>query len=156
MLSKIDFEDVKTIVEYGPGTGVFTKEILSRMSDDAQLFVFELNEQMYELLIHKINDSRCTLINRSAGDLSEILAENSISEVDCIVSSLPFTTINNEISKHILKSSQKALRSGGDFIQFMYFRKFKVTLAKYFEQVTIQRIFLNFPPAYVFICKKAT
>ena len=44
MLENIDFQKVKTIVELGPGTGIFTDEIIERLGKDAQLFVFELND----------------------------------------------------------------------------------------------------------------
>ena len=41
-LKSVDFSKAKVIVELGPGTGVFTKGILDKMTDDAKLFSFEL------------------------------------------------------------------------------------------------------------------
>ena len=44
VLGKVDWDRAKVIVEYGPGVGTFTTEILKRMRPDAALIVFELNK----------------------------------------------------------------------------------------------------------------
>ena len=41
MLDKIDFRRVRRIVEYGPGTGVFTGEILRRLHPDDSLLALD-------------------------------------------------------------------------------------------------------------------
>ena len=48
MLENIDFNTSKLIIELGPGTGVFTDEIIKRMASDAVLLTFELNDNFYE------------------------------------------------------------------------------------------------------------
>ena len=50
MLESIDFSKADTIVELGPGTGVFTKEILIRMKSNAKLIILETNHQFSENL----------------------------------------------------------------------------------------------------------
>lgn len=42
--SSFFFENVKFILEYGPGTGVFTEELIKRKREDTVLLVIELNE----------------------------------------------------------------------------------------------------------------
>ncbi len=42
-IKKIKFKDAKIFVEYGPGNGVITEQLLSNMDSDATLFVFETN-----------------------------------------------------------------------------------------------------------------
>ncbi len=41
MLNKIDFEKATVLVEYGPGKGIITKQLLNLMRKDTTLFVFE-------------------------------------------------------------------------------------------------------------------
>ena len=41
--AKIDFTRARVIAEYGPGEGVHTRQIVSRMRRDAKLFLFELD-----------------------------------------------------------------------------------------------------------------
>src|SRR5262249_59556980 len=51
LLSKIDWERPRTIVEHGPGAGTITAHILDRMSPDARLAVFEMNEDFLRYLL---------------------------------------------------------------------------------------------------------
>ena len=41
--AKIDFKRARVIAEYGPGEGVHSREIVSRMRRDAKLLLFELD-----------------------------------------------------------------------------------------------------------------
>ena len=40
MLENIDFDSAKVFIEIGPGTGVFTKKMLSRMNPESVFLVF--------------------------------------------------------------------------------------------------------------------
>lgn len=84
MCDKIDFKTAKFLVELGPGTGVFTTEILKRALPDAKIFVIELNDNFYNLLTEKIKDSRVVLLNKSADQLDVILKEHGVDHVDAI------------------------------------------------------------------------
>ncbi|HAP01681.1 MAG TPA: hypothetical protein DCQ93_07140, partial [Bacteroidetes bacterium] len=57
MIKPIDFSKAHLIVEYGPGHGNITKEILKKMLPDAKLLVFEINPPFIEEL-EKIKDNR--------------------------------------------------------------------------------------------------
>ena len=48
MLENIDFIRSKSLIELGPGCGVFTDMIIDRMAPDASLLVFELNDEFYD------------------------------------------------------------------------------------------------------------
>ena len=43
MLENVNLETAEVIIELGPGTGVFTEKIISKLSPNARLLVFELN-----------------------------------------------------------------------------------------------------------------
>mgnify|MGYP000483529453 CR=1 FL=1 len=45
MLEDIDFSKTLTIVEFGPGNGSLTKDLLTNLSSDSQLISFEINEK---------------------------------------------------------------------------------------------------------------
>lgn len=45
MVSTAELSDKKLVVELGPGTGVFTKEIVETLSPDADFFCIESNEK---------------------------------------------------------------------------------------------------------------
>ncbi|HBX66544.1 MAG TPA: hypothetical protein DEG32_10465, partial [Balneolaceae bacterium] len=73
----IDFKATKTIVEYGGGTGVFTKHFLKKMSPDAQLFVFETNDNFINTL-SKIDDDRLTIFPDSVENIMSLMPEELI------------------------------------------------------------------------------
>src|SRR5690606_26212453 len=72
MCDHIDFEQAQVIVELGPGTGVFTSEILKRANQNTKIFVIELNQEFYDLLKKKFTDSRIILIKSSADKLDAV------------------------------------------------------------------------------------
>jgi phospholipid N-methyltransferase len=78
MLNHIPIKEAKVVVELGPGTGVFTEKIISKLGPNARLLVFELNEQFYEALKVKIKDPRVTLIHDSAEKIEDYLKNNNL------------------------------------------------------------------------------
>src|SRR5258708_40171415 len=56
VLNQVDWEKARVIVEYGPGVGTITQEILERMLPDAVLLALELNEEVVSFLREDILD----------------------------------------------------------------------------------------------------
>ncbi len=153
MLKPIDFNKANCIVEFGPGTGVFTHKLLEKMSLNAILLVFEINPAFYEVL-KKIDDTRLVIINDSAEKIAHYLNLNHHEKADYIVSSLPFAMIPDEVVDGILSNSYKSLSEKGKFIQFQYSLNALSKLKTIFRKVKINFTFLNLPPAFVFVCNK--
>ncbi len=55
-------EDAEVIVEWGPGTGVFTHAIIKRMRPDARLFVFEINPLFLAIFRRDVVDDRLRFV----------------------------------------------------------------------------------------------
>jgi phospholipid N-methyltransferase len=151
MVEPIDFTNVKCIVEFGPGTGTITLELLNKMPEDSILLAFEINKEFCDKL-QEIKDPRIKIISDSAENLENYLLQNNITKVDYIVSSLPFAMIPNGIVKNILRVVKKVLSPAGTFIQYQYslnvYRKLKNT----FKNVDLDFTPMNIPPAFVFTC----
>lgn len=154
MLENIDFKNSKVLVEIGPGTGVFTKRIIEKMSSDTTLLVFELNIEFYEALQLEILDPRVVFINDSAEKLEFYLTQHSFSKVNYIISSLPLSNFPQRITLKLLRTFQRALLDSGKFIQFQYSLKQKRELEHVFPKVSISFTPLNIPPAFVYTCGK--
>lgn len=154
MMKHVDFKESKVLVELGPGTGVFTKQIIDNMEPDAQLFVFETNETFYNALIQKINDPRVKIYNKSAEDVVEVLAENGHHHTDCIISSLPLTVIPKDIKSNIMNAAYKALKKGGFYVQFQYSLNAYKLFKRTFDTVKLDFTALNVPPAFLYRCQK--
>lgn len=154
MLENIDFSEARVIIELGPGTGVFTDKILKKMRDDAKLLVFELNDNFCNSLKHRITDPRAIIIHDSAEKIEKYLIENQLDKADVVISSLPLANFPSELRNAILHASHKSLTPIGKYIQFQYSLQSKKHIKKVFPQMSINFTPLNFPPAFVYTCKK--
>jgi phospholipid N-methyltransferase len=152
MLENIDFESAKVIIELGPGNGVFTEIMLKRMAPDAQLFVFELNDDFHKQVADKIDDPRAHIIHDSAENISKYVKEAG--SADAVVSSLPLMVFPEELRSNVVNAAHKALHSDGKYIQFQYSLQSKRYLEGIFDQVNIRFTIRNLPPAFVYTCKK--
>ncbi len=152
MIEPIDFTNLKCIVEFGPGTGTITQELLNKMPKDAVLLVFEINEEFCEKLKKEIQDPRMKIITDTAENLENYLSEYTIDKVDYIVSSLPFTMIPNGVVQNILRIIKKVLCPAGAFIQYQYSLNLYRRLRNTFKNVDLNFTPMNFPPAFVFTC----
>lgn len=150
MLSEINFEKAKVLVEFGAGSGNFTTEILKRMGDDTKFFVFEIDNVFFKKL-HKIKDKRMILINDSAVNIEKYLGKE---KADYIVSGIPLSNLNIDIKKELISNARKNLDSKGKFLQFQYIPESFILLKKYFPKIDIKFTLFNTPPAFFYICQK--
>lgn len=152
MLGKLNVEGAKVIVEYGPGTGPFTMELLKRMSPDAKLLVFETQENFCDILREKIKDDRIVIIQDSAEKIGDYLHEHGFKSADLIISSLPFTVIPNPAKTNILNNTVKYLNRKGIFTQYQYSLNAHRLLKERFKEVKIKFSPFNLPPAFIYTC----
>jgi len=152
MYGGIDFSKVKCIVEFGPGTGVFTKEIIKRMNPSACMLVFETNPSFYIQLKQEIDDPRVIILNESAEKIGEYLALENQEKADFIISSLPLTVFPKELKENILKKAVENLSKDGQYIQFQYSLNAHKLLKEKFNSVKLAFSLINMPPAFVYKC----
>src|ERR1043165_6617471 len=96
IIKGIDFKKNIKILELGAGDGVFTKEILNRMSEDSVLYSYENNENLVNLL-KDINDDRLVIKGECVSELDKL--EDSF--FDVVISSLPLSNLTKEFKKKI-------------------------------------------------------
>lgn len=118
----MDFDSAKVVVEYGPGGGCITRQLLKKMSPDAKLIAVETNDDFADHLESSINDSRLEVVRDTAENIEQILTERSIEVADYILSGIPFSLFDVEKKDTILLGTKKALGDDGSFIvyQFLY------------------------------------
>lgn len=138
-------------MQFGPGTGSFTSEILQRRNDKTIVVLIEYNESFYETLVSKYRDEQGVYIyNGTAEDVDGILKQYGLPQkVDYIVSGLPFASLPDKQSRAILDRAKNILGTDGTFITFQYTLLKKGLLDEYFNQIVISREWRNVPPAYV-------
>lgn len=152
VLGQVDWERARVMVEYGPGVGTFTGEILRRMSPDASLVVLETNREFVDFLRRSIPDERLHVIHGSAADVREELQRLGFESADYIISGIPFSTMPDEVREAILRATRNALHPQGAFLVY----QFSARVLPYLEQVfrAVHRSFepLNILPAQLFYC----
>ena len=131
------------VVEFGPGTGPVTREILRRLPKNGRLTCFEVNTDFCEYL-ERIGDPRLHVINDDAAN-----CERYVAHPDCVVSGLPLTLFSKEAKDKILAIAGKA----GTYIQLQYTPVIGKEIKRYFSQVKLRFVPQNLPPAFVFVCK---
>lgn len=154
MINDINFKNAKCIVEYGPGTGVFTDKILKNKRKDTRLILIEYNEVFYKQLIEEYTDyDNIVIINDSAENIDKYLEKYNIKKVDYIISGLPFTSLPKNVSSKVLKNTGNILKEDGLFITFQYTLLKKDYIANYFKTIDYKKVWFNLPPAYVLKCR---
>ncbi|MBK9564386.1 MAG: methyltransferase domain-containing protein [Saprospiraceae bacterium] len=146
-------EDHLNIVELGAGDGVITQFIMEKMSYQARLLVFEINPELCDL-INKIKDDRVIVINDSAEHLEYYLNLHNITEADIVISAIPFLVLPDDLTRLIINSCKRVLKTDGIFIQMHYIRSIKKLYKSIFGNVQTFFVPVNIPPGYVFKCVK--
>ena len=96
--------------------------------------------------MREIQDSRLEVIN---GDATQ--CERYLDQADCIVSGLPLALFHRPEKERILDLSRRC----GNYIQLQYTPILGKEIRRYFADVTLRFVPLNFPPAIVYVCKEA-
>jgi phospholipid N-methyltransferase len=151
---KINFKQCRTIIEYGPGTGVFTHYLLKNMTPRTHLIVIERNKNFDAILKNKFCDPRMTLLNDSAENVVEVVKECNQCEVDYVISGIPFLWLSKDVKNKILCNTHRVLRKGGKFLAyqtiFQTSKDLKVHLDRFFSTVKVQYEFMNIPPMCIY------
>lgn len=153
MVESINFDAAKCIVEYGPGTGVFTEFILEKCSPTAVIILFEMNEEFCNLLTKRFGaQPNVYIFNESAANVGAKLSELGLPHADYIVSGLPFASLPQNVAVNILMQTKKCLAPAGQFITFQYSMLKWRMIGEFFAKIEVVREIRNIPPAYVLRC----
>lgn len=161
MVEWIDWPHVQAVVEYGPGTGVFTGAILASMRPEARFFAIEINTKFYESLTKTFSKAR--IYNDSVENVEALCAQEGIEKVDAVICGLPWAAFSKSAQSRFMDAMLNVLRPGGQFVTFAYLqglalpagRRFKKTLKENFSTIEYSPIvWKNLPPAFVYRCRR--
>jgi len=152
LLQPIDWTRARVIVEYGPGVGGITAEILRRMRPDAMLIAIETNPAFVSFLRSSFADGRLHVVEASAVAVDEILRQLGHSQASYIISGIPFSTIPAALRERILRKTCDVLEPGGSFLVYQFSTRVLQDLQRIFRYVRRRFEPLNVLPAHLFIC----
>ena len=152
VLEPIDWGRARVIVEYGPGIGTFTSEILRRMRSDAQLVVIETNSDFVRFLQRTLPDPRLHVVHDSATEVQRALTRLALPAPRYIISGIPLGIRPDPVRTDIAVKSRAALEPGGAFLVYQFTARAFPTLQRTFGEVRRSFERRNFPPAQLFLC----
>jgi phospholipid N-methyltransferase len=151
---KIDFRRCSVVVEFGPGMGVFTRHLLSRLGTDSRVILLERNPAFARLLAQQFPDPRVVIRNRCASTVLHALEECGVRRADAILSGIPFSFLPYETRKEIVDNAHAALREDGKFLAYQTFYQannhLKEPLQSIFRSVRVEYEMLNIPPMRIY------
>lgn len=161
MIDWLDWDAMDCIVEYGPGTGVFTEAISQRISADTTFFAIERDPELAAITRKRCPDVR--VIEDCVSQVATLCKAEGHDKVDAIICGLPWAAFSPELQDKCLEAMFEVLPPGGKFATFAYwqglllpagqrFRRFLKTNFSSVEQSPTA--WKNLPPAFVYRCER--
>jgi len=159
MTDWIDWQEARSVVEYGPGTGVFTERILQKIHPESSFFAIEMSDELAQ-----VTRTRCpqaTVYQDSAANVKSLCEQHGVEQVDAILCGLPWAAFSESLQTEIMDAMMSVLRPGGQFATFAYWqgvalpagRRFSKRLRETFSSVRRSpTAWINLPPAFVYRC----
>jgi phospholipid N-methyltransferase len=153
VLGQVDWQRARTIVEYGPGVGTLTGEILRRLRPDATLVAIEMNGDFVRYLRRTVPDRRLQVVEGSAADAEAVLAARGLRQADYVISGIPYSTMPAEVRDRILRTTHDVLDPEGAFLVYQFTRAVLPYLRNTFALVDQKFEPRNIMPARLFFCR---
>lgn len=150
-------------IEFGPGTGVFTEEILRRLPDPSRFFAIESNPVLADATRRRCPNA--VVWNDCATSAKQYLAPYGRSTCDRVISGLPFASFSPELQDKLLDTILDLLSPGGSFLTFAYLqglampagRRFRRKLRERFGHANVimtPTVWANIPPAFIYKARR--
>ena len=151
LMTKAINQTTGSVLELGPGTGVFTEALLRRGLAEEQLTLVELDKRFADLLSARFPSVR--IVQGSAARLSAAGVAKDI-RYDAVISGLPLLSMSAPTVFRIVKNVAHRLAPGGNLYQFTYGARCPVARVM-LEKLGLESHLLgtavwNFPPASVY------
>ena len=156
-----ELSEASMVVEFGPGTGVFTEKILEKTSESTRAFALDVNADFVEATQRRC--PQAVVYRDSAVNVAQYLEEFGVEKCDRIICGLPWACFPKEMQDRLLDTIVEVLEPGGKLLTFAYVhglflpagRRFRKCLSSRFQSVTATRIvWQNLPPAFVYCAER--
>lgn len=154
LLRAVDFSRGRVIVEYGPGVGPITAELLRRMRPDARLVALEMNAELAAFLRQALPDARLHVECASAEEVPAVLARLGLPRADYVISGIPFSTMPAPVRRRVVRATRTVLHPSGVFLVYQFSRAVLPDLRDAFGHVRQGFEPRNLPPAQIFYCTR--
>lgn len=156
MLAGLELRPGDLILEYGPGTGAFTRVIAERLEAVPGLRYLGIEREPGFCDILRARLPQLTFAQGSVEDVRALLAQHGLGAPRAIVSGLPLILL--PAMERIVRTAQEILQPGGSFRTFSYLqsyvtpgaRRLRALMRECFDGFELSHLVArNFPPAFV-------
>jgi phospholipid N-methyltransferase len=158
----IDFSTARSIIEVGPGSGPFTRYLLSKLRPDARLLLIEFNADLANLLRRKFVDPRVTIHTGSATETATIAREHRFENVDCVLNGMPFSILTPPQKHDVMDDTFDVLAPGGQSIVYQFASQpftpgndLRPLIRQRFGAVSLRFTWFNVPPLSIYHATRA-
>src|SRR3984957_16658699 len=153
MARYVDPNSSGPVVELGPGTGPVTEALVAAGVDPSRLVLVEFNPTFFRLLRTRYPEA--TLVQGDAYSMRRLLESLLLEPAAAVVSGLPLMTKPIKMRLRLLRDAFDLMLPGAPFVQFTYSVASPVpTRLKGFTAEPSERIWMNLPPARVWVYRK--
>jgi phosphatidylethanolamine/phosphatidyl-N-methylethanolamine N-methyltransferase len=154
MAKCVDPETEGPVIELGPGTGAVTAALVEQGIGPSRLVLVEFNPTFCRLLRTRYPEA--TVVQGDAYGIKRLLANLLRQPAAAVVSGLPLFTKPLKFRLRLLADAFTLLAPGAPFVQFTYAMVSPIPRAYSGAHTQAsERIWLNIPPARVWIYRKA-
>lgn len=161
MTDWVDWSRVRTVVEFGAGTGAVTSVILDAIRADCRVLLVERNARFIEVLRRRFPGAH--IVHGTVQEARTFCRDADLGLADIVVSSLPWAAFSPFDQRQCLGAAMSILRPQGMFVTFTQIqslllssgRRLAGVLPRVFEQVERTPIVWRAaPPAVVYRCHR--
>ncbi len=154
MARYVDPDSDGPVVELGPGTGPVTEALVQAGVAPSRLVLVEFNPTFCRLLRARYPDA--TLVQGDAYSMRRLLETLLLQPAAAVVSGLPLVTKPIKMRLRLIRDAFDLMLPGAPFVQFTY--SVASPLPRRlggFSAEASERIWMNLPPARVWVYRKA-
>ncbi|MCC9600030.1 methyltransferase domain-containing protein [Stieleria sp. JC731] len=161
MVDSFDWDSVRGVVEFGPGTGVFTEAVVARLHPEARFVAIERSPEMVSIARKRCPEAN--IVEDSVTNLDAICDQAGIGQVDAVLCGLPWASFPESLQREIMDVTLGRMADNAHFATFAYWqgvvlpagRRFSKLLRSSFSKVERSHtVWRNLPPAFVYRCAK--
>jgi len=153
-VANVDWENTRTLLELGSGTGPITQVIVEKARPDCRILAVERDPDFVQRLRQRFADVKnVEVIEGDVCNLPQILAERGLEKVDAVISGLPVPSFPPDLQNALFENVAQVLKPGGPYNQitempWVYLRLYR----KYFQDVKFRFEPRNLPPGGAYHC----
>lgn len=151
MTDAVPWHEVHSFALLGAGTGTITTFMQSAHTPPQHVLLFEKDDALRSLLLQRYPQFS---VYEDACQLETALLRKGVEQLDCILCGLQLFNFPQTTRHRIIQQIVATLKPGGLFIALQYSIQMRKQLSQHFEQVSMQTIPSQVPPAFVLVFRK--